>query len=128
MSCFAYCHVCFVICYIISDDFRSHSARVRSLFYICYIFTGTQPVVDMQELFFDNYDSMQKCIKMPLKRNKHSLRNKIKESWSQELCQVMLIICLSHFPHFFLDKVSVIFKNSSSLYAHGKYPMISSSE
>lgn len=37
---------------VISDDFTACSARVRSLFYILYTLTGTQPGIDMQELFF----------------------------------------------------------------------------
>lgn len=53
---------CFVICYMILDALISHSARIRSLFYLFNIATGTQPVIDNQELFFDNYDIMQKYV------------------------------------------------------------------
>lgn len=47
---------------MILDALISHSARIRSLFYLFNIATGTQPVIDKQELFFDNYDIMQKYV------------------------------------------------------------------
>lgn len=56
---------CILICLLcdLLYDFISHSARVRTLFYIFYISTGAEPVIDMQELFFDNYDMQKMCHK-----------------------------------------------------------------
>ena len=78
---------------MISDDFISHSTRVWSLFQIIYTPMGTQPASNTQESFLDSYNIVLNCaththIQMPLTRNRHNLRKRIKlpkrERWSRK--------------------------------------------